>query len=149
MRFASWSWTWVGLLWLCGVTGCATRDSGYKISNDTVAFIQPGTTTRAEVIENLGPPLFELNDLHVSAYSWGKMRLTSGGKPVSSEGMDPRQMGYSTGPSPSDTGPMVESRRWLYCIAYDDQGKVTRLERIKLEGAPSLEAALRDWAGRR
>lgn len=153
MPSKSWIATALSLFLVSGFAACATRDSGYKISHDTVAFIQPGITTRAEVIENLGQPLLEIHDLNVSAYSWGKMRVSSSGKPAAAAtgGVDPRQTAYSMGPSPldDDGGVLVESRRWAFCIAYNDQGKVSRAERIKVEGAPSLEKAVREWAERR
>lgn len=153
MPSLSWIRTGLSLALVCGFAACATRDSGYKISNDTVAFIQPGITTRADVLENLGQPLLEIPDLNVTAYSWGKMRVTSNGKSASAAagGVDPRQAASQMGPSSfdEDGGMLVESRRWAYCIAYNDRGKVTRAERIKVEGAPSLEKAVRDWAVRR
>jgi hypothetical protein len=149
MRPGNWKWAWLAVLAAaCGLTSCATRDSGYKISEETIAFIRPGETTRAEVIENLGPPLLELRDIRASAYTWGKMRLAVSGKQVMREDpLQSRQMtGYSLAPPPSEEGTLVEHRRWLCCLAFDDQGKVRRVERIRVEGSPSLEKALRDWA---
>ena len=141
-------WIRAGLvLALCfGLAGCTTRDSGYKISNETIAFIKPGVTTQSEVVENLGPPLLELKDLHACAYSWGKMRLANSSREGMQPGpMDNREQSYILKP-PTDEGTLVETRRWLCCIAMDDQGKVTRVERVKVEGSPSLEKTLRDWA---
>ena len=127
--------------------GCAMRQSGYKISNETIAFIQPGTTTRAEVVENLGPPLLELQDVRVLAYSWGKMRVTGGSAAARQDAMQSRQMsGYSPPSTPIDEGGLVESHRWVCCVAWDENNRVTRIERIKLESATSLESAVRRWA---
>jgi hypothetical protein len=152
MPSKSWIATGLSLFLVCGLAACATRDSGYKISNDTIAFIQPGVTTRAEVLENLGQPLIDIPDLNVAAYSWGKMRVSSNGKSAAAAtgGVDPRQSNYSMGPAPSDDDSvLVESNRWAFCIAYTEQGKVARIERIHVEGAPSLEKAVRDWAMRK
>jgi hypothetical protein len=133
----------------CGVPGCATRDAGYKISDETVAFIQPGTTTRSEVVENLGTPLFELRNPTVLAYSWGKVRPTGGNAAARQEAMQSRRMtfgSYETGPPPIDDTTLVETRRWVFCVELDEANRVTRTGRLKLEGAESLEQAVRRWA---
>jgi hypothetical protein len=128
-------------------SGCSTTTSGYRISNETVAFIQPGVTTRAELVENLGPPLLVLHDMPVVAYSWGKVRMTGGKAPVQ-ERMQPHHgTGYSVAPTAPEEPVGVESRRWLYCIALDEKERVTRQETIEIREAASLEQAVRDWAG--
>ena len=132
----------------CGLAGCATRDSGYRISDETIAFIEPGVTTRAEVIENLGQPLLEIEGGRVAAYSWGKMRAVASQTGTRNPGAQysRMQMGYGAVPPPADEIALVEARRWIFCVALDEQGRVTRAERIKLEGAGSLEAAVQQWA---
>jgi hypothetical protein len=125
---------------------CATRDSGYRISEETIAFIQPGVTTRSEVVENLGTPLLELKQPHVVAYSWGKVHVTGGKPAVQAPSMGAGEMNYAAGPPPSEEGNLVEVKRWVCCIALDDKNRVVRVEKIKLEGAPSLEQAVRQWA---
>jgi hypothetical protein len=129
-------------------SSCATRDSGYKISDETVAFIRPGITTRADVIENLGPPLYELKEPHVVAYSWGKMRAV-GGKPVGvgEQAYQRQEMGYAVAPGPPEETGLVETRRWVYCLALDPGNRVTRTGKIELEGATSLAQAVGAWAG--
>lgn len=126
-----------------------TRDSGYRITKETTAFIRPGTTTRADLIENLGPPLFELKDANVLAYSWGKVRPT-GARRVQNQEMNPQsgQPGYSTPqPPPLEETSAVEAKRWIYCVALDSEDHVTRAETLRLEGEPSLESAVRRWIG--
>jgi hypothetical protein len=140
------------LLWLvvaCGAWGCASRESGYRITNETIAFIQPGVTTRADLVENLGPPLLDLKDPRVVAYSWGKVHPTAGARPPAppESSLEGRQMGASTMVGPLDETGMVETRRWVCCIALDGNDRVQRVETIQLEGAPSIEAAVRKWAG--
>ena len=39
--------------------GCSTTVSGNRISKEQLSFIQPGVTTKREIIENLGPPTWE------------------------------------------------------------------------------------------
>jgi hypothetical protein len=143
-------WAWLGLAALTAgsLCGCATRETGYKITDETIAFIEPGTTTRSEVIDNLGPPLLELKDLRVLAYSWGKAHATGGGAVATQEAMQNRPIQsyapVSTGGG--EEGGLVESRRWVCCVAWDESERVRRVERIRLEGATSLEQAVRDWA---
>jgi hypothetical protein len=144
MRPHPWHRTLLILLLAWTVPGCASRDSGYKISNDTVAFIEPGVTTRAEVVENLGPPLLDLPDARVSAYSWGRVRVSGSQPVVRDDRLEPRTMGYySTTPS---TWQESESRRWAYAIAWDENNRVMRTERIKVEGITTLERTVREWA---
>ncbi|MFO1498940.1 MAG: hypothetical protein U1G07_11210 [Verrucomicrobiota bacterium] len=144
----------LGTAWLLLVSvlfcGCAMRESGYKISDETIAFIQPGKTTRAEIVENLGQPLLDLPDIRVLAYSWGKVRATGGNAMASHEGMQNRPIsGYAVEPGPYQEGGSVEARRWICCVAFDENSRATRVERIRLEGAASVEKATRDWfAGR-
>jgi hypothetical protein len=144
MHKRSWIASTLCLIWL--LPGCATQESGYKISDETIAFIQPGVTMRAEVVENLGPPLLELKDLRVVAYSWGKLRAT-GSRAPEQQGLQTGSMGNAGGP-PSDDSGLVETRRWICCIALDDKDRVTRVERVAMEGATSLENAVRQWANR-
>ena len=40
-------------------SACATVESGRKITPDDVAFIQKGVTTRTEVVQRIGAPIFE------------------------------------------------------------------------------------------
>jgi hypothetical protein len=147
MRREFWMQMAALLLGACWLSGCASRETGYRISEETVAFIRPGSTTRAEVMENLGPPLFELQNPRVLAYSWGKVHGVVT-KPVTQEQMPiPGQVGYEPPLNdPSDNTTSVESRRWIYCIGLDDQGRVTRQGKFELRGADSVENAVRRWA---
>jgi hypothetical protein len=135
----------IGVIVICA--GCASRDSGYKVSNETVAFIQLGVTTRAEVVENLGTPLFELKEPHVAAYSWGKLRATGGNPAAAGQGYQRQEMGTAIPAGPVEETGLIETQRWIYCLRLDAGNRVTRAERIKLEGATSLEDAVRKWAG--
>jgi len=144
----SWRGMILGLTILGLVSACATRDSGYKISEETIAFIKPGATSRSEVIENLGPPLLELKDPPVVAYSWGKMRVAGGARASAND--DPMLRADRTGtaiiPPTGEQSELVETRRWICCIALDQKDQVTRVERVELPGAGSLEQAVRAWA---
>jgi hypothetical protein len=57
-----------------------------------------------------------------------------------------QQLGVSANVTPSEGTGLVESRRWIFCIALDDSDRVTRAGRLELQGAGSLERAVRDWA---
>ena len=129
------------------LSGCATRESGYKITDETIAFIQPGVTTRADVVENLGTPLLELKDPHVVAYSWGRMRATAGKPAIHDPGMSEVRPDYAVVPQPYEDAGLIETHRWVCCVALDGQDHVTRFGKIKLEGdTSSLEKAVREWA---
>lgn len=141
-------WSLLALL----LAGCISRNTGYRISDETIAFIQPGVTTRAEVVENLGPPLFELKDPHVVAYSWGKVKPAVSKAPAAEQGFQPTPFGYgaggvgSTAPaSPWEGTDSVESRRWICCVALNEKDVVTRSGKFELKGATSLEKAVREW----
>ncbi len=151
MRLYTLIGTTSSMLGFIAMAACATRDSGYRITKETTAFVQPGVTTRADLIENMGPPLLELKDPHVLAYSWGKVHPKAvarapGQDPSMAPGGAANQAGYSAGPSPLEETGSVETERWVYCVALDDHDRVTRSETVKLEQAPSLEIAVRRWA---
>ena len=133
------------------ISGCATRDSGYRITSETTAFVQPGVTTRADLIENLGQPLLEIKDPHVLAYSWGKVRPKAGVRNGQDQSMLPGgQVGagtYIASPPTLEEYGSVEAARWVYCVALDDKDRVTRMQTVKLENQPSVEQAVRRWAG--
>ena len=50
--------------------GCAGVSAGHRIGADTIAFITPGITTKQEVLENLGSPLFDLEGGRLIACYW-------------------------------------------------------------------------------
>ena len=147
MAPSSWATAILVGLTAWGVSGCATREAGYRISDESIAFIQPGVTTRSEVVENLGTPLLELQEPHVIAYSWGRLRVTAASKPIGQDvNIGTRPMDYAVGPAPSQEGGLVETKRWVCCIALDSNNRVTRFEKLRLESVPSLEEAVRQWA---
>ena len=135
------------LMLIASLVSCATPDAGYKITDETIAFVQPGVTTRSEVLENLGSPLFELKEPPVVSYSWGKMRSTGArAAPVRSDDLRQEQSAARL-EDPSEQSGTVESRRWVFCIALDANDRVKRVQKIELRGQTSLEQAVRAWAG--
>lgn len=44
--------------------------SGREITNENLAFIKQGVTSRNEVIQELGPPAMDFKELRATAYSW-------------------------------------------------------------------------------
>jgi hypothetical protein len=141
-------WLWAGLaaLLACALAGCASRTTGYKITDETVAFIKPGVTTHAELVENLGEPLLEIKDPHTLAYTWGKVRPIGGRPAVEAGGMQSQSMSYAHQPVEIAEIGAVEARRWVFCIALDGQDRVQRFQTVKLQGETSLEGAVRRWA---
>ena len=134
----------------CALAGCASRNVGYRISNETVEFIQPGVTARSEVVDNLGPPLIEIQNPHVVAYSWGKVRsgVNAPAGPQDQPVVMPGNSTYATPPPPppmSDTAG-TETERWIFCIALDAKDRVQRVGRLQLQGSGSLVNAVRQWA---
>jgi len=60
-------------------TGCvlvpvgSKVSSGYSPSSETLAFLKLPGTTQADVVENLGPPLYESASTHTFVYVWEEM----------------------------------------------------------------------------
>jgi hypothetical protein len=137
-------------LLILGSVGCATSVTGHRISDKAIAFVHPGVTTRSEIVENLGPPLIEPKAPEVAAWSWGtgKAKLApSGPEQVAVTGWP----GNVTADSFVDTTPYseigsVEKRRWIYCLAFDAQGVVTRSARVEVKAGTSLEEVVKRWA---
>ena len=85
---------------------------------------------------------------NVIAYSWGKDRATGNtAAALREQSLQNQQFGYTSIPTgnPDDTG-VVESRRWAFCIALDESDHVKRVGRVEVQGAGSLERAVRNWA---
>lgn len=69
----------VAMTFFLVLTGCAAVIvpapenevlSGHKITNENIAFIEQGVTSRIDVIQELGPPDMDFDDLQTIAYSW-------------------------------------------------------------------------------
>jgi len=97
------------------------------MKGDRIAFIQNGVTTRAEVVETLGPPLYEFESERTIGYAW------------ETEGVS---WGYTV------LGAYHETYRkhdgWLFFVRFDAGNKVDRHgEARQLETESSRETVLR------
>ena len=107
-------------------SGCRTTVSGTKISQEQIAFIQPGGTTKREIIENLGPPTWEWEKQRGIAYKWEKgvayetQELSSGNEFV----------GFSSS---------------AFCAAFDENDRLINRTFIKAEGSNELKDAVLKW----
>jgi len=106
--------------------GCSTTVSGTRISKEQLSFIQPGVTTKREIIENLGPPTWEWEKQRGIAYKWEKgvayetQELSSGKEFV----------GFSSS---------------AFCAAFDENDRLIKRTFIKAEGSNELKDAVLKW----
>ncbi|GDY22786.1 hypothetical protein LBMAG56_41330 [Verrucomicrobiota bacterium] len=84
---------------------------GRPIKPSATAFVTDGTTTGREVIENLGPPLLELEHGCLLVYSWetsSHLHFTI----------------YTLGRETGEAGP--KPKQWVFCVATDRFDRVLR-----------------------
>jgi len=125
----------VGLRLITGITlllafpGCSRTTAGFELAGERIAFIRNGITTRVEVLETLGPPLFDFITERVIAYAWETER------------------GVETGYSVFGRHEEVSSKnhdRFLFCVRFDQFDIVTKHGQIRqLEPESSRKAVLR------
>lgn len=99
-----------------------------------VSFIQPGITTKAEVLENLGEPIWqqERGIAYLWNPSWSKHPHQRGADYYSEH---PEYKGYSHGGR--DT---VDHEYSVFCIAFDAEGRVLRSEVLDTDSGATNEA---------
>lgn len=126
----------IGCLLLLGMLamGCSQLRSGQRISRELTAFIQPGNTTRAEIVSNFGAPSLELNESRVIAYYWQTQRGESSG-PVWHEGI-----GFER------ESKILGLWDWAFCLRFDPQDRVVTMETLKVNGNNSISEAVKRWA---
>jgi len=107
-------------------SGCRTTVSGTKISQEQIAFIQPGGTTKREIIENLGPPTWEWEKQRGIAYKWEK------------------GVAYETQELSSGTE-FVGFSSSAFCAAFDENDRLIKRTFIKAEGSNELKDAVLKW----
>ncbi|MFM1942072.1 MAG: hypothetical protein RI897_1054 [Verrucomicrobiota bacterium] len=105
-----------------------SQTTGLKMSGERIAFIHDGTTTRKEVVETLGTPLYDLPPEQMIAYSW-----------VTSTAMASRSLAGSPGEV------SIQSDQSLFCLRFDQQDIVQHHGRLKVRGNESAEDAMRRW----
>ncbi len=115
-------------------TGCSQVRSGQRLSKDLTAFIQPGNTTRSEIVSDFGTPSLELRQSRVIAYYWQTHRGEWSGS-VWHEGV-----GFERETK------IVGLWDWAFCLRFDPQDRVVTMETLKVNGNNSISEAVRRWA---
>jgi hypothetical protein len=121
----------MALLLSCG--GCSHTAAGLKMSGDRIAFIRDGVTTRAEVVETLGLPLYELQSERVIAYAWETEGNVGFGYTVFG--------GYKEVSRKHD--------RFLFCVHFDDRGLVNQHGEVRQLGTESSNDAIGRWLSKK
>jgi hypothetical protein len=108
--------------------GCS-HTHGLKMTPERTAFIQNGITTRTEVIETLGPPLYELGPERIIAYAWEtESNVTT----------------YYTALGSYHEFDKSHSS-WLYCVHFDERNNVARSGKIRQLDTESYTEAIMKW----
>jgi len=106
--------------------------SGQPVTDEQLAFLQAGKTTRAEVHSNLGAPDILWEDADIYVYQW-ELR----------QGM----LFWAVGGGYQAVGGMADiPKHHLLLIDFDRRGRVRRFEKaVRPLGTPCAEF-LKDWA---
>jgi hypothetical protein len=126
-RSGFWIINVIALLLACG--GCSHTAVGLKLSGDRIAFIRDGVTPRAEVLETLGLPLYDLQPERTIAYAWE----TEG-----SVGF-----GYTVVGSYKET--YRKHDRFLFCVRFDEHGIVSQHGETRQSETESSNDTIRRW----
>lgn len=120
----------IALLLAC--VGCSHTTAGLKLSGDRIAFIRDGVTTRAEVVETLGLPSFDLLAERAIAYAW------------ETEGIS---FGYTVFGNYNE--PSRKHDRYLFCVRFDERGIVSHHGKIRQLEIESSDDAIRRWLSKK
>jgi outer membrane protein assembly factor BamE (lipoprotein component of BamABCDE complex) len=115
------------------LTGCRTN----PFSQDALAFVRPGETSRSEVTENLGAPTFDFKDQHLVAY----VRETVVGSESHLALRHERSLQLFT----TEGGPIGRKKRAL-CFLFDSTDRLKKFETILISSSQPLEDTIREWA---
>lgn len=105
--------------------------AGQKVTSEQATFINPGITTRDEVISKLGKPAVDLRDLRILMYPWTELK----------------SQWVGVVPGFIWTAPLTAS--WVLFVATDENGRVTHFGFQELKGSmstPTVISEARDWA---
>ncbi len=119
-------------LWGSGA-GCAPN----SFPKESLAFVRPGETTRADVIENFGTPEYDLADPHVIAY----LKDTIGGN-VPQSRLDRTASPLLFQDEKDPVGRETE----LLCFLLDAHDRVQRFGKVTIDGKTPTRTALNKWA---
>jgi hypothetical protein len=110
------------------LAGCS-HTHGLQMTTERISFIQKGTTTRTEVVENLGPPLFDLGPERTIAYAW--------------ETESSMNTGYTVFGSYHEIE--KKASRWLFCVHFDESNKVDRSGKTKQPDTETATDSILKW----
>jgi hypothetical protein len=110
-------------------TGCTHLETGLPMTAERTSFLQDGTTTRHEIVDNLGRPTIESTNYPALAYTWERHR----------EGIK-----WTFFNNSGDVTDGVR-RRWLFCVELGKDEKVIRHAIIRQESEDSPTEALDHW----
>jgi hypothetical protein len=123
------------------LTGCvgivlpvpsAGKTYGKVITRKQVSFIDPGKTTREEVIAHLGDQFRASPRLPALAYSWEK--------PATG-------WAWGIGAMAGGAGGFVERSHWqAFFVGFDDRERAVSTKFVSLTGWKSLDEQLENWA---
>ena len=139
IRDSSWLFQQIWCLYLCvafllgGLAACAPN----SFPQDSLAFVHPGNTTRAEVIENFNTPTYDLKEPHVIAYLKDTI---VGSAPHSTLDRTQSPLLYHEDPGQADR------ETELLCFLLDDHDHVLRFGKIMVDGKTQPQAAITEWA---
>jgi hypothetical protein len=127
-------WFLTALCCLGWLAGCKTRG----MSEESLAFVHPGQTTRAEVIENFGPPHCEVKSSRVVGYVWESVL----GK--ESHIVFQREQGLPV--LPTETADWGRAKHAV-AFLFDEADQVERCQILPLKAGQPVEKALIEWSG--
>jgi hypothetical protein len=102
--------------------------AGRRIKPEDVTFIQPGMTSRDEVISNLGVPTVDLSDLRVLVYVWIEYR------------------GQWVGAIPGLLFTAPRTAEWALLVAIDENNRVVRSGFDERRGSETVISQAPTWA---
>ena len=116
-------------------------DAGAPLTEDDVAFIEPGATSCEEVVLRLGTPFFAHDEERVLAYAWLKEVVTIHGILIP---LDALFLNFEY-PLSFDQVYLTH----LYLVAWDEDGRVRGAGFATVESLPfwnTVDEALRTWS---
>jgi hypothetical protein len=125
-RSGFWMISIFALLFAC--VGCSHTTTGLSMTAERTAFIRHGITTRTEVVETLGPPLYDHGPERTIAYAW------------ETEGVG---WGYSVFGRYHEIDRKHD--RWLFCVHFDDSNRVDRHGKTRQPETESWKESILRW----
>ena len=107
--------------------------SGRRIVDAELSFLQPGVTTKADVIRHLGEPTVFWEDERIFAYDWKMLQAVM-----------PWVIG---GPYSAVAGVEMIGKKYILLIQFDQDDRLTRFEKTVRSPFDSYGDHLIDWVG--